>query len=696
MSDQESSVHNEFSGEAHGPVVQAAHIDTVVIGSSVPQPVPRQLPMAAAHFVNRHEMLVWLDLVARGAGPRLSAIAGTAGVGKTALVVHWAHQSTARFPDGILYANLRGFDPINPPAEPGEVLDGFLLAMGCWDAAKLADVDARAALFRSAVEGKNMLVVLDDAASPAQVRPLLPGSPLVTVVVTSRNSLSGLTMAEGVTGMSIAPLDDAESVALLREIAGDKLLGVGPAVVTRLVEMCANLPLALRIAAERLNSGSYHGVGELVEELADERDRLDVLATSDRTVTVRAVFTVSYKALDPLAAQVFRLLGLHRGARFGLPAVVALTGLRKARLRLALDVLRAASLLEVDDERYRMHDLLRAYASERAEEDEPADARQRAVRRMLEWYLSSAHAAGMALDPHRRGEPAPPPGGLTFDDRDAALAWCVAEQSNLVAAVRQAADEGEHDIAWRLPAALWTFFFQRKPWDDWVQTHLFGLRSAELSGDDFGAATMLGHLAIAHREQGRQRDAEQCFKRALEIWTRLGERRRQAQVGNGYGNACREWGRLDEAVALSHDALASWRAVGDRHGEGITHNSLSGIHRDREELELALRHSEEALAAFRETGDEYAEVWAMHNAANVHRDLGDVRRSVEMHREVLAARVRLGDNYGQALTLQSLAEGLGLLGEEDARIEALDRALEIFSRLSDPKAEQVRAALRKA
>lgn len=685
-----ADVHNEVSGTAQ-TVVQAGTIGSVTINESRPHPAPRQLPRAATHFVNRSETLAGLDRMAASAGPRLSTIAGTAGVGKTALVVHWAHRSESLFPDGVLYADLRGFDPANPPAEPGEVLDGFLYALGLADMSKLADVATRAAMFRSAVHNKHMLVVLDDAANADQVRPLLPGDPVVAVVVTSRNSLSGLKAAEGATGMNVTPLDDAEAIALLQEIVGEDL---SDADAGRLARMCANLPLAIRIAAERLNSGAYGSPGELVEELADQRDRLDVLATSDQSTAVRAVFTVSYQALDPRAARVFRLLGLHRGAQFSREAMAALTGLRAGELRSALDVLTAASLLDlVTAGRYRMHDLLRAYAAERVELDEPEERQRQAVRSMLEWYLSSAHAADRLLTPHRRSGPPPPPGGIQFGDGPTAMAWCTREQANLVAAVRQAADVGEDAIAWQLAESLWGFFYQRKPWADWVETDMVGLRSAEISGDDVGVATMLGDLAVAYRELQRRPEAEDCFERALSAWTRLGDAYGQALVCNGYGNACREWGRLDEAVSLSHQALTYWRQLGDRHGEGVTHNSLSGIHRERQELELALRHSEEALAAFRAVGDRYAEVWATHNAANVHRDLGHLQRSVDMHREVLDARRQLGDRYGQALTLQSLADGLGRLGDTQARAAALREALEIFSELGDLKADEVRAAL---
>lgn len=450
----------------------------------------------------------------------------------------------------------------------------------------------------------------------------------------------------------------------------------------------------MRIAGERLAAGSYGSVAEIVEELSDERDRLDVLATDDTTSAVRAVFSLSYQALAPPAAEVFRLLGLHPGAEFGREATAALTGLRAGPLRTALDALRSASMLEMPTpQRYRLHDLLRAFAIECAAAAESADRRRQAVLDVLAWYLSSAHASGRILNPHRRSDPQPASTGLTFDSPQAAIEWCSVEQANLTAAVRLAADVGEDGIAWQLPAALWGFYYRRKPWEDWITTHRIGLSAAERAGDDFGVATMLGNLAIAFRELRQQTDAEDCFRRALQIWVRLGDRYGEALVCNGYGNACREWGRLDEAVSYSERALAGWESVADKHGAGMTHNSLSGIYRERNDLDRALAHSSRAVAVFRELGDRYSEAWALHGAANVQRTLGHLAEAIELHRLALDVRAGLGDRYGQALTLAGLAADYDQAGRAEDREDALREALIIFRELGDPKADEIEAAL---
>ncbi|MFI9387749.1 ATP-binding protein [Kutzneria sp. NPDC052558] len=693
MTDSRGGVRNEITGQSVHTAVQAGSIDSVVIvESKTTRPTPQQLPRAVQHFVNRLAMFDLLDRQATTGG--VSLLVGTPGVGKTAAVVHWAHRSLSLFPDGVLFANLRGFDPVSPPAEPGEVLDGFLHAMGATDLATTS-VDARAGMFRSLVHDRRMLVLLDDAVSATQVRPLLPGSETVTVVVTSRSSLSGLKALEGATGMNLEPLDDGASLTLLREVSDAALVEHDPTASAVLVRMCGNLPLALRIAGERLAEGGYAGVAELVSELADERDRLDVLATDDDAGAVRAVFSLSYKALTAQVAEVFRLLGLHPGMDFDRDAAAALTGLRPGPLRSALDALRSASLLEMPTaQRYRFHSLLRAYAAERAAATESEDRRHTAVRALLSWYLSSAHAAGRILNPRRRSDPQPPTTGREFDDVQSALDWCSLERANLTAAVRLAADAGEHEIAWQLAAALWGYFYRRKPWDDWIATHRIGLAAAERAGDDFGAATLLGNLAIAYRELHQQADAEDCFRRALEIWTRRADSYGEALVCIGYGNACREWGRLDEAVSFSLRALAGWESLGDRHGEGMTHNSLSGVFRELGELDRALAHSSRAVAVFHELGDRYSESWALNGTANVHRALGQLAEAIDLHQQALDVRNELDDRYGQAMTLESLAEDYDRAGMSEARRDALRRALAIFRELGDPKADGIAAALR--
>ncbi len=522
-------VHNAMSGAAQS-VVQAGSIGSVVFafGRQGAEPVtPYQLPWPPSSFVGREGELAALDLALADTGSAsLWVVSGTAGVGKTALVLHWAHRAANRFPDGILYANLRGFADSTPRAEPGEVLDTFLEALGRSAEPRAVDsVEARAAEFRSALHGRRMLIVLDDVATAHQVRPLLPGATTVAVVVTSRNSLPGLRVREGGKLVSLSPLSPDEAVALLARIVDDGRVSGDTASAAELVSLCDSLPLPLLVAAQRLVSMSHLSIADLVEELRDERDRLDLLQTDETATTVRAVFSMSYRALDPEASRVFRLMGLQHGGDIGFDAIAALTGLRRARLRNALESLGHASLVEMTGPgRYRLHDLLRLFARECADAEETAGNRTQAVRAMLDYYLGQALAAGRRLAPHRRLLPQPVPGGgVDFDDRESAFTWCALEQANLVAEVRYAAGAGEEAIAWQLAAAMGAYFHQRKPWSAWIETHETGLRAAQEIGDNAGMATLLGNLAIAYRELRRRDEAEACFRDALALWEQEGD-----------------------------------------------------------------------------------------------------------------------------------------------------------------------------
>ena len=687
------SLANDFSGQAAN-VVQAGSIGSVTINAAnaaQPFPRPQQLPWPAAHFTNRTAALARLDTLVRE--PALCLITGMPGVGKTALAVHWGHRVRDEFPDGQLYRDLRGFDPANPVADPGDVLDGFLTALGVPEAGLRGTVDARAALFRTMLDGRRMLVVLDNAFSAEQVRPLLPGTS-ATVLLTSRNTLPGLN-ATGVTTVDLDLLTTEDAVSLLREIVGEQRATAEPQALATVARLCGNLPLALRVMAGRIVADPYTPIAELAAELANERLRLDLLDTDDPATAVRPVFTMSYQALTKEQPRVFRLLGLHPGPEISESAACALTGLPAARLRTTLTALVNANLLDmVGARRYRLHDLLRVYAAERAQDEERGDERRRAVHDVVAWYLDTATAAGLALAPHRRPVRVPPAGQpAAFADADAAMAWCLLEQPNLVAATTAAAALGEYAMAWQLPAVLWGFFYRRKPWADWIRTHNVALDSARALGDRYGVATTLGSLGVAHREQREHEKAEECFRQALGIWEELGDRGGQARVCNTYAMLCRERDRRPEALGYVQRALAAWTEIGDQHGRGVAHNHLSGIYREIDQLDEALAHSERATADFVAVGDRHAEAWALHNAAAVHHRLGHPRRAAGLYREALDLRGQLGDRYGQALTLLNLGEVLRELGQTGEADRLLRQALHTFDELGDPLAEKVREKL---
>ncbi|HEX6356031.1 NB-ARC domain-containing protein [Actinophytocola sp.] len=361
--------------------------------------------MAATNFVNQTTLLARLDESTRlDSSPSMYCVVGLPGVGKTATVVHWAHRNKEHFHDGVLFADLRGFDPAGPPAEPGEVLDGFLASLGLAGAFEGSPLEGRAAAYRTAMSTRRMLVVLDNAADAAQVRPLVPGG-TSTVVVTSRAMLRGLTIREGAVVLDTVPLPVSEAVELLSRVIGAERAGADQA-VEELARRCGYLPLALRIAGERIASGYYTQVADLVEELSNEADVLDVLDTDDETTALRVVFSVSYRHLTLDQRRAFRILGLAPGVTIGSEAASALVGTSRALARKTLDGLRQANLIDqVVPDRYRMHDLLRIFAIERAEAEEDADERHRALQRVLVWYLGTAVNADAVLDARHPGTP---------------------------------------------------------------------------------------------------------------------------------------------------------------------------------------------------------------------------------------------------------------------------------------------------
>ncbi|WP_052745701.1 ATP-binding protein [Allosalinactinospora lopnorensis] len=534
MAVADHSSGNVFSGSGEN-VVQAGEIrgDVHLNAPERPRPpVPRQLPATTAHFVNRALELARLDgyLDAEADRPSsvvISAIAGTAGAGKTALAMHWGHRVRGRFPDGDLYVNLRGYDT-GPPVSAEQALQRFLHALGVPSRAIPADVEAQAALYRSVLNERRVLVVLDNAASVEQVRPLLPAAPTCLALVTSRSRLAGLSIREGAQAMSLDLLSEEEGLALLRTAIGTRV-DEEPGAAAELVRLCCHLPLALRIVAERAVNTPGGALADLVEDLTAEHDRLDVLSSADDDeASVRAVFSWSYIALPAEAARMFRLLSLHPGGDISAHAASALAGMSLPKTRRLLETLFSAHLLEqTARERYRFHDLLRAYATERAEDDQPEEDREAALDRLFCWYLHSADAAV------REGVRAfsqfplslPPMGdavhAMDFSSTIDALSWLDVESQNIADVVRFAAQAGKDSAAWKLPVICLPYFRLRRLWSILINTHNIGLSAAQSSGEDYGEAALLNDLGVFHRERGEVDDALTCFDRSLHLWERV-------------------------------------------------------------------------------------------------------------------------------------------------------------------------------
>jgi DNA-binding SARP family transcriptional activator/tetratricopeptide (TPR) repeat protein len=672
----------------------------------VPPRVPAQLPADVADFTGRDEhskQLVRLLTETRGAGNPaavpVAIVAGAGGLGKTALAVHAAHELRAFFPDGQLYVSLLGAS--QQPLPPDEVLARLLRDLGVPDGRIPVSQEERAALFRTRMAGRQLLIVLDDAKDAAQVRPLLPGTASSAVLVTSRHRLSDLA---GSRLVDLDVLDDAEARLLFTRIIGAERAGAEPPAVRAVLAACAGLPLAIRIAGARLTARRGWSVGTLARRLADERRRLDELTAGD--LAVRACFQVSFDALpgpehsgdiDP--AHVFRLLGVWQGPSIGLATVAALLGQPEGPVADALEVLIDASLLESPaPDRYQFHDLLRAYAAQRARADEPAPALADAVHRVLSWYLQTADAAASALSPSRNPVPLGPPDPgsepAAFATADEALSWSEVERANLVAATRQAAGQGLHDIAWKLPVAAMITFELSGHRAEWITTHRIALTSARALGDRLGEARVLNNLGMVLGEQ-RADSAIECFEQALVIFREIDDRRGQAQAANNLAFSYRYLGRHEDAVPALLDALDLQREVGSRRGEAIALCNLGESYLHLGQYEAAITRSEQALAVAREIAAVRFEGYAQYNLGRANLELGSTMAAIGLLEQALVIHRSAGDKYGEAQDLQQIGIGHARDGAAAQAREAWVRASAIFESLGDRKQlDELRAHLR--
>jgi len=697
---------NDFAGQAD-TVFQANDVHGSVHmhqATSPEVPVPRQLPVDTAHFTGRVAGMAWLDArlteaTAEVAGTSMIAvISGAAGVGKTAFAVRWAHRRRDRFPDGELYVDLHGYDLGSP--EPLErVFERLLRALGVSADDTPADVESQAMLYRSLVASRRMLIVLDNAVSVEQLRLLLPGSSSCFVVVTSRHRLSALLVQTGSPRITLDPMPPTEAVSLLRQVIGTSRVDGEAQAAVELVRQCACLPLALRIVADRAATHKYTTLAELAGELAVERDRLDVLAVDDDEATaVRAVFSWSYQALPGESARLFRLLGLHAGVDISTPAAAALSGTPIVRVRRLLDMLANVHLIEESGrDRYRLHDLLRVYAAERAAIEEAERDRDEAVRRLLDWYLRTANAADHLLNPLRRHVPLEPvvvnDHELRLRSPDDARQWCEAELANLVAATRRAMDSGHHDVAWKLPIALWGYFTLRTPWVDWVITYRMGLEAAKHLGDRTGQAWILGGLGIAYRDLRRYPDALDSYDRSLAIWRELGDRYGEGWTLGSKSIAYWELERFDEALESSSGALAVFRDIGNRYGEGQALYCFGESCRGLERFEEAIVYFQRSLVLRREISDRLGEAQTMHSLADAYRDLDRLPEARDLYRDSLVIWDENGDRWGEARTLTNLGDVLQQLGKSDEAHVCWEQSLRMCEDLGSPKATELRARL---
>jgi DNA-binding SARP family transcriptional activator len=671
--------------------------DPVLAPAHDPAVIPRQLPSDIGDFTGRDAaMLVMKELLPGrdAAAPAIIAITGMAGGGKTALAVHFAHLAADRFPDGQLFVDLRGHADAEPKL-PAEALRGFLHAL---DVRRIpADADEAAALYRSLLAGKRMIILLDNAANAWQVRPLLPGSPGCLVLITSRSRLPGLLARNSATPVIVGPLTGSEGAALLRKILGAARVQTDPDAAAAIVDRCAHLPLALRIAAERAANRPQLALDKLASELAAEQQRLDALTIrEDANTSVRSVFSWSYHKLAPDAVRMFRLLGLHPGPDIGVPAAAALSGSTLGDATRQLEVLVDAHLLgETTARRHQFHDLLRTYAAERAVADETPARRAAALRRVLTWYLYTADAADRVLVPTRPHVPLDRTSAehLEFATYADAMAWCDAEYANLMAAIQTAAEMGEDAIAWKLPVALTYYLEIRQPWTEWVTAGQTAIRATQRLGDLKGEAWLLNQLGHPYCGLRRFDDALDCLHRALRIRTEIGDRRLEGSTLNNIGMVYGERGQPEDSIRYFQSALSLAVETGDQLLESIALLNLGEAHQELAQHDRAAFYYQQALRIARENDDARIEGRALSNLSETFLALGRPAATRDHLRQALAAWQRAGDRRSEAEAHCKLGDLLTGIGEARAAREQWSAAQAIFEELGDPRARELRRRL---
>jgi DNA-binding SARP family transcriptional activator/tetratricopeptide (TPR) repeat protein len=610
--------------------------------------VPRELPGPVPQFVGRVAELADLTGMLERASvqrPRtlvISAIAGMAGVGKTALAMQWAHQVADRFPDGQLHVNLRGYDP-GQPVLAADVLAGFLRSLGVAEQDIPAETGERAARYRSLLAGRRMLIVIDNAADVEQVRPLLPGSPSCVTVVTSRDALAGLVARDGARRLDLGLLPPAEAVGLLRALIGDRVDAEPEATVT-LAGYCARLPLALRVAAERAAASPGLSLADVTSGLADQQERLDLLdAAGDRLTAVRAVFSWSVRHLDNEAARAFRLLGLHPGADFDAYAAAALTDTTLRQARWLLHRLAGAHLIQpARTGRYGMHDLLRAYAADQAANQDSEQERGAALTRLFDHYLATAAVAAGALyraDPDQPALPQPAGPVPEVTSPAAALTWLDAHRSTLVAVAAHAADHGWPGHAIGLAATIFRYL-DVGHFTDAAAMHSHARRAAAQVGDRAAEAAALTMLGAADAAQGRLRQATSHLEQALALCHEDGDTIGEARaLGNlGVADYCR--GRYQRSAGYHRKALAIYLEVDDHVGEARELHHLGVVDLRQGRYEQAARQLRRSLALFRHAGLRSGEAHVLGNLGELElrqgryvQAAGHLRRSLRVGRE---------------------------------------------------------------
>ncbi|MEU0356163.1 ATP-binding protein [Streptomyces cyaneofuscatus] len=699
--------NNDLSGTVHGFVVQAGSVQggIHVSGGAAREevPPPWQLPPSVRITDRTHELRT-LELhrcrATEDGHPTLAAVSGLGGVGKTAVALAWLHTLRPEFPGGQLYADLGAQAP-DGPADPGEVVGRFLRALGVPAGQVPPALGERVALYRSLTADRRLVVLLDDAATAAQVRPLLPAGRCVTAV-TSRRRMPGLSL-DGGHVLHLDPLSTEAAVELLDSTLADGRVAAQPEEARALVLLCAGLPLAVRIAGARLAARPRQGITAMVRALSEEHERLEALAI-EGDHDVRAALDLSYQGLPPAAARLYRLLGLHPGREFGGPVARALLGEEAVD---ALDALYDANLL-VDvaeasgGERYRFHDLVRLHAAERAAQDESGEERSAALLRIGHHYLANARRAEEIVEPERDSlEGDFEPERVVEEDfgqrgAEAALDWLEGELPNLMAVVRIARPVGARELAWQLTDALWPLFPRRKRYREWHEAHQEGLLAAEEAGNEEAVCRMLTSGALGKLASGAPAEGLEMFERAAASFLERGDALGHARTLNYRGLAHQRLGRPDRAAELFARAADALPACGDLRAGALARFNLADVAFSQGRYEDAAVDAEAARLILEAAGDPYNAARAAGLTGRACVGLGRLGHAeAELSAALSALRAQAAE-FEAARVLGGLAQLSERRGQPHQARQFYREALSLYSsvgRSGSADAEEARARL---
>jgi tetratricopeptide (TPR) repeat protein len=648
-------------------------------------PVPRQLPAAPRGFAGRASEQADLEEPAEtgagaGRGALITVIGGAGGIGKTWLALRWAHDHLDRFPDGQLFVDLRGFSPHGDPVDPPAVVRGFLTALGVDPAELIGDLDELAALYRSRVAGRRMLIVLDNAATADQVAPLLPGTAGCAVLVTSRRILSALLHRYGARHVCLGVLAEDDARTLLAHRLGRERLTAEPEATTALIRSCGNYPLALSVVASRAQISSDIPIGEFVAELREVG--LDALDDADPTVSLSDVLSWSLRSLTVEQRRVFALLGIAAGADIALHAAAHLTDLPRPQARKILRQLEDASLLtRRAHDRYLLHDLVRSYAAATAEREIPEEAREAALRRVLDFYLYTAHAAGRLLEPDvpllHRDLPTTAVEVWPLSDADAAMDWLNVEHRNLMAAQHTAAILGWHHTVWALAAALSTFHLRSGDHQHELAAWRTALDAADQLGDPAVRTGVHWHLGRVYNQMRRHDEAVHHFLVALDLAEEHGNLTDQGHVHLQLSREWNGWGDSRRGLEHATQALALFRTIGPPLLEASAHIVACWCHLLLEDYDTARTHCRHALRLIENVHPELEGV-AHDRLGYIAHHTGHHRRAIEHYQRALTLFRGLGHSYEIANTFDNLGHPHSALGQYDHARAAWQQALRLY------------------